>query len=187
MTAGGCTGGGPFDGHPRLSPPGGTTSAALIAAALILTLGIAPLITAGADHLDAPSLGSASVSATDVLSVNKVQGQLDINDVYVFDAAGGRTVLAMTVNPAVNLIGPRTFKAGAEYRLNVDRTGDAVSDQRYTVTFGDPDARGIQHYTVKLGEQPSPPASRTTPRASRRAGRACVRSPGSGRIRSSST
>src|SRR6187402_2605356 len=118
--------------------PAVRTAAALIVAALILTLGIAPLITAGADHLDAPSLGSASVSATDVLSVSKVRGQLDINDVYVFDAADGRTVLAMTVNPAVNLIGPRTFKAGAEYRLNVDRTGDAVS---------------IQHYTVKLGDQ----------------------------------
>ena len=133
--------------------PAVRTAAALLAAALILTLGIAPLITAGADHLDAPSLGSASVSPTDVLSVNKVRGQLDINDVYVFDAAGGGTVLAMTVNPAVNLIGPRTFQAGAEYRLNVDRTGDAVSDLRYTVTFGDPDARGVQHYTVKRGDQ----------------------------------
>jgi uncharacterized protein DUF4331 len=133
--------------------PAARAAAAIIVAALILTLGIAPLITAGADHLDAPSLGSASVSATDVLSVSKVRGPLDINDVYVFDAAGGRTVLAMTVNPAVNLIGPRTFQSGAEYRLNVDRTGDAVSDLRYTATFGDPDARGVQHYTVKLGDQ----------------------------------
>jgi uncharacterized protein DUF4331 len=130
-----------------------TATAAIIAAALILTLGIAPLITAGADHLDAPALGSASVSPTDVLSVSKVRGQLDINDVYVFDAAGGRTVLALTVNPAVNLIGPRTFDPGAEYRIDVDRNGDAVSDTRYTVTFGDADARGIQHYMVKLGGQ----------------------------------
>jgi uncharacterized protein DUF4331 len=133
--------------------PAGRAAVAIAVAALILTLGIAPLTTAGADHLDAPSLGSASVSATDVLSVSKIRGPLDINDVYVFDAAGGRTVLAMTVNPAVNLIGPRSFEAGAEYRLDIDWSGDAVSDLRYTITFGDPDARGVQRYTVKIGDR----------------------------------
>jgi hypothetical protein len=32
----------------------------------------------------------------------------------------------------------------------VDRTGDAVADTQVVTTFGDPDARGVQHYTVKL-------------------------------------
>ena len=133
--------------------PGIRPGIALLIAALILTLGIAPLLAAGADHLDAPSLGSAS-NVNDQLSVSKVRGQLDINDVYAFDGTlGGTTVLAVTVNPAVNVLGPRTFQAGAEYRINVDRTGDAVADLRYTVTFGDPDARGVQHYTVKLGDR----------------------------------
>jgi hypothetical protein len=123
---------------------------AIAVAALILTLGISPLLTRGADHLDAPSLGSISVDAMDNISVSKVRGPLDINDVYAFDAAGARTVLVMTVNPAINVLGPSTFEANAEYALNVDRTGDAVADTRLVTTFGDPDARGIQHYTVKL-------------------------------------
>ena len=119
-------------------------------AALVLTLGISPLLTSGADHLDAPSLGSASVDPMDNLSVSKVRGPLDINDVYAFDGASGGTVLAMTVNPAVNVLGPTTFASNAEYALNVDWSGDAIADTRLVTTFGDPDARGIQHYTVKL-------------------------------------
>ncbi|HET6381257.1 MAG TPA: DUF4331 family protein [candidate division Zixibacteria bacterium] len=123
---------------------------ALAATALILTLGVAPLMASGADHLDAPSLGSISVNPDDTLNVSKVRGPLDINDVYVFRGAdASRTVLVMTVNPAVNVLGPTTFEAGAEYALNVDWTGDAVADTAYVVTFGDPDAADIQHYTVK--------------------------------------
>lgn len=129
--------------------PALTAGAALIVAALILTLGTAPFLSRGADHLDAPSLGHVSVDAMDNLSVEKLRGPLDINDLYVFDAAGGRTVLAVTVNPAVNLLGPTTFQAGATYRFNIDRSGDAVADMRYTISFGDPDAAGTQHYTVK--------------------------------------
>jgi hypothetical protein len=123
--------------------------AAILAAALVLTLGIAPLLSSGADHLDAPSLGHVSVDAADNLSVGKIRGPLDINDLYVFDGSASTTALALTVNPAVNLIGPATFAAGAEYALNVDWSGDAVADSRIITTFGDPDARGVQHYTVK--------------------------------------
>ena len=123
---------------------------ALGVTAIILTIGVAPMLTSGADHLDAPSLGSISVNPDDSLNVSKVRGPLDINDVYAFRGSdASRTVLAMTVNPAINVLGPTTFQAGAEYTLNVDTTGDAVADTRWTVTFGDPDARGIQHYTVK--------------------------------------
>jgi hypothetical protein len=130
--------------------PAARLGAAIAVAGLILTLGIAPLLTSGADHLDAPSLGRISVDAMDNISVSKVRGPLDINDVYVFDGSASTTVLAMTVNPAINLLGPTTFATGEAYAINVDTTGDAVADTRYTVSFGDPDARGIQHYTVKL-------------------------------------
>jgi hypothetical protein len=123
---------------------------ALGVTALILTIGVAPLLTSGADHLDAPSLGSISVNPDDTLNVSKSRGPLDINDVYAFGGSdASRTVLVMTVNPAVNLIGPATFQAGAEYTLNVDTGSDAVADTRWTVTFGEPDANGVQHYTVK--------------------------------------
>ena len=126
------------------------TLGVLAVTALILTLGVAPLLASGADHLDAPSLGSISVNPDDTLNVSKVRGPLDINDVYVFRAADpSRTALVMTVNPAVNLLGPATYEAGAEYRLNIDWTGDAVADTAYVTTFGDPDANGVQRYTVK--------------------------------------
>jgi Domain of unknown function (DUF4331) len=120
------------------------------ATALILTLGIAPMLTSGADHLDAPSLGSISVNPNDSLNVSKVRGPLDINDVYAFRGSNaGRTALVMTVNPAINVLGPSTFQPGAAYTLNIDNGADAVANTRITTTFGDPDARGIQHYTVK--------------------------------------
>ena len=130
------------------------TIAALAVASLILTLGVAPLLTSGADHLDAPSLGSISVNPDDTLNVSKVRGPLDINDVYVFRAANpSRTALVMTVNPAVNLLGPATFEADAQYALRIDWTGDAVADSSYVTTFGDADARGIQRYVVKRDGQ----------------------------------
>src|SRR5918994_4236928 len=127
---------------------------ALGVTALVLTLGIAPMLTSGADHLDAPSLGSISVNPNDSLNVSKVRGPLDINDVYAFlGSDASRTVLAMTVNPAINVLGPTTFQAGAEYTLNIDTGTNAVADTRIITTFGDPDARGIQHYTVKVDDR----------------------------------
>jgi hypothetical protein len=126
------------------------TITALAVTGLILTLGVAPLLASGADHLDAPSLGSISVDGSDNLSVSKLRGPLDINDVYVFKgAAGNTTVLAMTVNPAINLLGPTTFDSKGEYALNIDWTGDAVADTQYTVKFGGANKDGVQHYTVK--------------------------------------
>ncbi|MDP9271493.1 MAG: DUF4331 domain-containing protein [Chloroflexota bacterium] len=124
--------------------------ATLSATALVLTLGAAPLLVNAADHLDAPSLGHLSVDGSDNLSIAKLNGPLDINDVYVFKSAtAGFTVLAMTVNPAINVLGPTNYASNGSYTFNVDMNGDARADSRYVITFGDPDARGIQHYTVK--------------------------------------
>jgi hypothetical protein len=118
--------------------------------ALILTLGVAPMLTTGADHLDAPSLGSISVNPNDTLNVSKVRGPLDINDVYAFRGSRpSRTVLAMTVNPAINVLGPTTFEPGASYILKVDTGTDAVADTRFVIRFGRPDSDGVQRYTVR--------------------------------------
>jgi hypothetical protein len=128
-------------------------TAVLNRAATILVLGLLGVAlvigstasrTGAADHLDAPSLGS--------LSVGSLKGDRDINDVYVFPAAGNRTVLAMTTNPAVNVpaIDPfGTYGTNVQYRLNVDNTGDFVQDVSFVTTFGVPDGTGAQHYTVK--------------------------------------
>jgi hypothetical protein len=124
----------------------------MLAAAIILTIGAAPILVSGADHLDAPSIGSVSVDAMDNLTVKKIKGRQDINDVYVFQAAtAGRTVLVMTVNPAINLLGETTFRPGIRYAFNVDTTGDVVTDQMINVTFGEPNAAGVQSYVVKRG------------------------------------
>lgn len=112
--------------------------------ALAVVLGSAAMRAGAADHLDAPSLGS--------LSVGSLKGDRDINDVYVFPAAGNRTVLAMTTNPAVNVpaIDPfGTYGTNVQYRLNVDNTGDIVQDVSFVTTFGNPDANGVQRYTIK--------------------------------------
>jgi hypothetical protein len=122
-----------------------------IAAPLVAVLALAALVigsaairVGAADHLDAPSLGSLSVGA--------LKGDRDINDVYVFPAAGNRTALVMTTNPAVNVptIDPfGTYGSNVQYRLNIDNTGDFVQDVSYVTTFGQPDGAGSQHYVVK--------------------------------------
>ena len=123
-------------------------------ASLILTLGAAPLFVGAADHLDAPNLGHVSVDPAGNVSVEKLGGQFDINDVYAFKSATpGWTVLAMTVNPAINVLGSTTFGSNGTYTINIDTNGDARPDHKYVVTFGDADARGIQHYVVKLDGQ----------------------------------
>jgi len=122
----------------------GVTLFVLALLGLAMVVGSAALRVGAADHLDAPSLGS--------LSVGSLKGDRDVNDVYVFPAAGNRTVLAMTTNPAVNVpaIDPfGTYGTNVQYRLNVDNTGDFVQDVSFVTTFGDPDANGVQHYTVK--------------------------------------
>lgn len=124
---------------------------ALGVAIVVLTVGAAPLLALAADHLDAPNVGSIHVDSSDNLSVTKVNGPLDINDVYVFKGASkNHTVLVMTVNPAVNLgIGPSTFAAGAEYTFNVDTNGNSRADRTYEIEFGKPNSHGVQRYTVQ--------------------------------------
>ncbi len=123
---------------------------ALGVAMVVLTVGAVPLWASAADHLDAPNLGSIHVDANDNLAVTKTNGPLDINDVYVFKGSkAGHTVLAMTVNPAVNLgIGPSTFSAGGKYTFNLDTNGNSRADRDYTITFGKPNTHGVQSYRV---------------------------------------
>ena len=117
--------------------------AALGAAAVILTIGAAPFLANAADHLDAPSLGS--------LSAGSLQGDRDINDVYVFAGANpAKTVLAMTVSPAAGLLGPKTFGTNVRYRLHIDNTGDNVTDVSYVARFGAPGSGPGPKQTVSV-------------------------------------
>ena len=161
----------------------------LIVTALILTLGVAPLLTSGADHLDAPSLGHISVNPDDTLDVGKVRGPDDINDLYVFPAAtAGRTVLALRSIRLFNLIGPATFDSGAEYTFNIDTTCaigacDAAATTLYTVTFGQPGQRWRPALRVSQGHGKAvASASRTRPRAPPSPGTESGHSPACARI-----
>lgn len=122
-----------------------TKVAALGASAILLTVGAAPLLVSGADHLDAPALGSV-VDSMGNINPSSLHGDRDINDLYVF-AKGSNTVLAMTTNPAINLFGGH-FGSNVRYIFNVDKNGDAVPDAAYVVTFSAPNGNGAQAYAV---------------------------------------
>jgi len=110
--------------------------ATLGAAMTVLTLGAAPLLSSAADHLDAPALGGATAAGQ--IAPHSEHGDRDINDVYVFEAPAdpGRTAIAMTVNPAINLFGG-DFGTNVRYVINIDTNGDNVQDRAYVAAFAD--------------------------------------------------
>ena len=109
--------------------------AAFGTAVVALTIGVAPLLTNAADHLDAPALGGATANGQ--IAPHSEHGDRDINDVYVFRAPDNRnrTVIAVTVNPAINLFGGN-FGTNVRYIVNVDKNGDAKADLAYVARFG---------------------------------------------------
>ncbi len=121
--------------------------AAFGTAFVILTVGAAPLLSSGADHLDAPSLGGAT--AMGEIAPHSEHGDRDINDVYVFQApdSSSRTAIAVTVNPAINLFGGN-FGTNVRYAINIDTNGDNVQDIAYVATFGDEQGDGNQHWKL---------------------------------------
>ena len=100
-----------------------------------LTIGVAPILTNAADHLDAPALGGATANGQ--IAPHSEHGDRDINDVYVFRAPDNsrRTVIAMTVNPAINLFGGN-FGTNVRYIFNIDNNGDEKADLAYVARFG---------------------------------------------------
>ncbi|MES2210816.1 MAG: DUF4331 family protein [Chloroflexota bacterium] len=112
-----------------------TKFATLGAAITVLTIGAAPLLTSGADHIEAP-LAVANRS-------------LDITDIYAFDAKGSKnTVLVINVNPLAGVLSGTTFSSSGEYRFNVDTNGDFVADDVYAVKFGK-ERHGTQKVTLR--------------------------------------
>ena len=110
--------------------------ATLGAAMTVLAVGAAPLLTSAADHLDAPALGhTVADGAIDLVSSH---GDRDINDLYVFQAPHdpGRTAIALTTNPAIDLFGG-DFGTNVRYTINIDTTGDNIQDIAYVATFAD--------------------------------------------------
>ena len=114
-----------------------TKVAAVGAAIAVLTIGVAPLISGAADHLEAP--------------LAKANHDLDITDIYAFDGANSKnTVLVLNVNPFAGTAtnAGTKFSTDGEYNLNIDKNGDFVADDVYTVTFGSDAPDGKQSLTL---------------------------------------
>src|SRR5918992_131347 len=93
---------------------------AVVTSALVLALGAVPLLSMGADHLDAP--GTMSPSG---------RNDGDINDVYVFEGNNpSKTVIAVTTHPDD---GVQTYRVarrrgdGDAHRIGKGKTGSSTS------------------------------------------------------------
>ncbi len=105
----------------------------------------------------AAALPAASLQAADHLDSPSVQtdGQLDINDIYAFQAPGNaaNTVLVMTVNPIAGVQNPTTFSSRGSYDFKIDNNGDAVEDVTFSFYFSRPRADGSQNIIVLNGDK----------------------------------
>ena len=118
--------------------------ATLGAAITVLSIGAVPLLTNAADHLDAPALGGTVVAGD--IAPHSEHGDRDLNDLYVFEAPNdpGRTAIALTVNPAINLFGG-DFGTNVRYVINIDTNGDNVQDLAYVATFSDDGTANLKY------------------------------------------
>ena len=103
---------------------------------LLVCLSLISSQARAADHGDAPGV--------------RLQGNLDINDVYLFtsptDAAN--TVMIMTVSPFAGISGPLNFESSGAYEIVVDNNGDAKPDKLFTAKFAKVAADGSQKVTL---------------------------------------
>ncbi|MFQ6019403.1 MAG: DUF4331 family protein [Dehalococcoidia bacterium] len=97
----------------------------MVAAVVLLVVGVAPRFSGAADHVDAPLVTA--------------DGRIDINDVYAFHPGDPQdidtTVLVMTVNPFAGAVSGTTLRPGARYEFLIDTDGDAVQDIAYRMKF----------------------------------------------------
>lgn len=111
-----------------------------LAGVLVAAIALVQLATQAADHRDGPILVNTGAN-----------GRQDINDVYVFQAPGNpnNTVIILTVSPFAGNLTPTTFDPSVTFDIKVDNNGDAVEDLTFRVTFGAPDAQGVQRVTMR--------------------------------------
>lgn len=114
----------------------------LLASALVAAAAVPAVWLSAADHRDGP-----------IFSNTAANGRADINDIYIFQAPGNpnNTVMVFDVSPFPGGGGgtPATFDPTVTFDLKVDNTGDAVEDLTFRVTFGQPNATGVQPVTVR--------------------------------------
>jgi hypothetical protein len=108
---------------------------ALAAAAAFLVQGPARNTNAF-DHRDGPILVNTAVNGTH-----------DLNDLYVFRSPANpssNTVFVLTFQPFPGNLTPISVDPTQQYDIKIDTTGDAIEDIVFRITFGPPDANGVQ-------------------------------------------
>lgn len=112
------------------------TPAVLAVAAVVAPRPVAP----AADHRDGPIFVNTAVN-----------GQQDIGDLYLFrsPANANNTVFVFTVQPFPGNITPATFDPNTIFDFRIDKNGDMIEDLTLRVTFGAPDANGVQDVTMR--------------------------------------
>jgi hypothetical protein len=118
--------------------PSACMSTATLALAAAVALG--PVSARGADHLDGPRLQVAPT----------VLGNLDINDVYIFQAPNPQqTVMIMTLSPAAGVLGPAMFSTFGTYQFLIYNTGTTSPNLTIQFNFGALNAKGQQPFTYE--------------------------------------
>ena len=97
--------------------------------------GSAVLLAPAADHRDGP-----------ILLITAVNGQRDINDIFVFRSPSNtnNTVFVLTFQPFPGNLTPVTIDQNTVFDLKIDTTGDGVEDVTLRMTVGAPNASGVQ-------------------------------------------
>jgi hypothetical protein len=95
----------------------------LAVAGTVAAVGAGPLLVNGADHLDSPLV--------------KIDGRVDITDVYAWRTGPSRTTLALNVNPLTSPADSKgaRFRQPALYEIKIDTNGNAVADIAYRIKF----------------------------------------------------
>src|SRR4029078_13101640 len=110
----------------------------LLAAGVATLLAFAPDLSVlrAADHGDAPGV--------------RVDGRLDINDVYAFQSPNqsGNVVFIVTVSPLSGITGQTNFHPSADYDIFVNTNSDPDYEFSFNFRFGPPGANGIQDMHV---------------------------------------
>src|SRR6266542_2377332 len=120
----------------RLLPLGGL---------LLVLSGVLVLLGQAADHRDGPIFGPPGITITN--------SRRDINDVYVFrsPANANNTVFIMDVSPFAGPTTPPVFDQAVIYDFKIAKRdlNNTTDDLTFRITFGAPDANGVQDVTLR--------------------------------------
>jgi hypothetical protein len=79
-------------------------------------------------------------------------GRINLCDVYAFDDGPSHSCLVLTVNPDASRSTPTTLRPDALYEFVVATDAGTVADRAWRMTFGEPEADGRQHMTIRYAD-----------------------------------